>query len=72
MHSDGPAQSPCPPPPAGREIILLSISEDFVRATAAHHAKLRTLGYDTAAARFNVLQCGPPTAHDVSSYIIMQ
>ena len=62
-------QSDPPPLPHGRERILLVISKDFVPALPAHPAKMRSLTYDAAAARFSGPQGGAPTAQDGSSYI---
>ena len=69
MQSDGPSSFGTPPP-QGRERVLLAMSKDYVQALPAHQAKLRSLAYNKAAARFKVSIGETPKAHDVSSYII--
>ena len=62
-------ESDAPGMPYGSESVLLAISKEIVKATFPHHAKLRSLAYDTSPARFKVRQDGASTAQDVSSYI---
>ena len=62
-------QSHDPGMPHGRERILLAVTKDLVQATPAHQAKLRSLAYDNATARFKVRQGGASTAQDVSRSI---
>ena len=69
MQSDRPSPFGTPPP-HGREGVLLAMSKDYVQALPAHQAKLRSLAYNKAAARFKVSIGETPKAHDVSSYII--